>query len=254
MIDIDIDVDFFVEDKDKIWFINTESDGLFVADLSELKIHFVRTLPDSPKFRLYTTGIKYGEKLIFFPFYADKLLIYDIKKEIFEEIRSEDLKSGSAQYTICFQYNQSIIAVSTYGENSFLIYDLQYNTLKKIEMTALNVGSLSRDYVIRDDRLFLTFIDRPIIIEINLNNNKCIMHEIAEIEKGFGTICKINDLLVLSSVNGIYTWNCLSEEFHLVSKYPSQLGIQDKNGNLSVGFNDAVAPYRQPFWKSCKFG
>lgn len=254
---INYEMDFLIDDNDKIWYINTNSDGIFYLEKNTFVVHYVKALPDSPQFRLYNSGVKYKQQLFFFPFYADHILVFHIKTGIFEKIECEGLKKEKNQYTISFTKDEKAFAVNTYGATKILIIDMGKKTIEEHLLNEIEQGKLSRDFVVKDDKLYLTMINQAVIYEVNLNDYNINKYVFNADLSGFGTIAENNGLFVLSSVDSIYTWDLVNQCLTKYDNFPKDYGFQLMEGNyikFLPSINLELMKYEQPFWRSVVVG
>ena len=250
MVAYGLEMDFFIEDNERIWFVNRKTEGLFCVNTDDKTICLVSVIPNGGGYRMYCSGIKHDDKLFFFPYLADNILVYDIKNNMFDKITNDSIQSGMAQYTISICHGNNAIAISTYGEQSILVLNLIDHSLSKVKLNVPRNGIIGRDYEVRDGKIFLTMTDCPVLVEVDLCSFKSKNYEEKKLDEGFGTICGVESGLILTGMHGIYLWDIDSDKIDILTKYPSYIGVYDKSGNYNEGFDKNVANYIQPFWKS----
>ena len=215
-----IDTDMIIADKEKCWFIDSNTYYLFCLNCEKKEINYVETISSEMRFRKYNSGVVKNNKIYFFPFNADNILIYDIEEKKFIERKDVNFSRGSAQYSISVAYKNDLIAISTYGDNSIIRYSIDEDIVYKYEIEALMEGSISRDYLVCEDKLYLVKTDRPDIIEIDLNTFESRIHHIESVKEGFGTICLIDKQIVLTGLEGIYIIELPSYKVEKKCEYP----------------------------------
>lgn len=254
---IKLQMDFIIDDVDKFWYINRQSDGLFYVEKESSVVHYIKQLPGESKFRLYNSGVMYKKKLFFFPFYADHILVYHIDTGEFEQIRHEVFQKENNQYSISFVFKNIAIAISTYGKRKIIYFDLEKETVKESELNQIERGTFSRDYVIKDDSLYLTMTDVSVIYEIDLINADVKKYMLDVQSLGFGTIAQYGKYFILSGNDGVYMWNIGTNEVNRYNNFPDGYGFQTFDGihiDFSSDINSASLKYGQPFWRSVVMG
>ena len=252
-------MDFIINDDEKIWFSSGANNALFCYDGIEKQLHFVDHFPDERinTFRLYSSGIKYDKKLIFGPFHAKSIAIYDKIEKKFTMIPVETSLSGKIPFCNIFSWKEYIYFVATGVKQVILKLDMKTYAVNVLEyeigQMAVSPDFMCRELTLVENTLFCAFFSVSKILEFDLEKDIFVEHTISK-GNGFGTIAHQGDALWLSEQNKIIKWSYLDHTIEEYYEFPDDYGMQVFSDNqylgLKKGFQDQFSKWHQPFFRS----
>lgn len=252
MITTDIWMDFLIDDKGKYWFINGEGEALFYIDKKTCVTHFVSCMPNERKRRLYNSGLKYKDELWFMPFYAKHILIYNISMNIFERIELSELYKTNAQFSLCKKSDNIAYVVATNLEHLLLKINLDTKEVYQISFAKYldKKDILSRDAVLKNGKLFLTVINQPMILMVDLIDNSIKKYIVLGTKYGFGTIVEKEQKFILTNPEGVFEWEICTESAKKIMQYPQNVECNNTKKIIKFGEQIEGLNGKQPFWNS----
>lgn len=155
-----------VKKDDKIWFSAREINGLYSVREDGTGLEYHGSFPNEPEWQTYLHGtcILYGEKIIFTPYYAGRIGMYDISQNEFQELIPENNICLSG-YLSAVLYKSYLILLPEQKSNDVIVkIDLEKKNVKCIKNWEKEFeldsqeGMLFREYCIVDDKIYAPII------------------------------------------------------------------------------------------------
>lgn len=127
--------DFVVIDN-KIWFSSSVMNGIFCADVDGGHAAFVAVFPGSSLFqrRLYTEVYAYGDELIFIPYMAEKISVYNMSKDVFIQLETPHSRmQRRTRAYVSAQWKNKILLFHDYVSELTILNTDDY-TIRKIPL------------------------------------------------------------------------------------------------------------------------
>lgn len=161
-----------VIEGNKIWFSAIDCNGIFVGNLDTGAVKLLDVFPDEPLLKqwLYVKVIKKESKLVFFPYTADKVAIYDLDEERFADLiklpHSEDGNLNKVQIVIDYR---DIIYIFGMGFN---VYEFYWNDKKivineKLSLKTQKYG-FSDNYIVDNENIIIPAFQTNAVYKYNL--------------------------------------------------------------------------------------
>lgn len=251
-------MDAIVEDGDKIWFSLGNCNGLFCYDKSNKTTIRKGTFPGEKIFeqRLHGAGMKIENKIYFSPVKAKNIAIYNtvtnqfvlvpIDYEVKKDFRCFNMaRWNNYLYFISTAFQPLIIRLDM-SDLSIIFY--QYD----LEGVDLDKDFMSRETVILQKSLYFTLVDKPIVMEFDMEQGIFIEHQLPTTDC-FNTISFYQNAFVLGGKYSIVKWSLVSNRMKTFNDFPQDYGMQvliDGEINSNKGFHEANHIYDFPFFKS----
>lgn len=225
-------------DDDKVWYSAMGFNGLFCYDLVQQKLDFMGIFPNE---YLYTPFLfrcckKWKDNLVFIPYNAHDIYIFNIEKKEFTKVPLNDDTNEKQKFNCAVVYKNSVVM---FGENLPYILDLNLQDLTYNKITGLydelsNVGTTGLKYyvsnhylMINDTNCLLLGAKSNVLINYNLES-----HEF--------------DLKRLGDDNGVYN-NFIKKEndLYLIPEKNRRFSIWSIEQNKLIEFGDTIDKNRQ---------
>lgn len=164
-----------VIEGNKIWFSAVDFNGIFVGDLDTGVAELLDIFPDEPllKYWLYIRVIKKESKLVFFPYTADKVVIYDLDEKRFTDfIKLPHREDGN------FNVNAKAKNVIDCGDIIYIfgmgltVYEFYWNDKKIMinEKLSLNIPKkdFSDNYILDKENVIIPVFGTNMVCKFNL--------------------------------------------------------------------------------------
>lgn len=226
-----------------LWASELERNGLYKIDLQSKCTQFVDKFPIAECRKPFYDVIYENGELIFIPFRADVLLIYNIKRE---EFRSIVIKSSEEEKFTVGILEEGIVYLFPYRGNRIAKVDLVQgkvtyeNRIIRCIKKNLAIEELFSFGRIYKKEIYLTLRDRNIIIKYDIEGNAYESYDFGGQEFIEVTGCIIVDrmLYLIDSQGILYIFN-------LVTKSYSEMSLLG-DGTINP-FGDIVN-YRNELW------
>lgn len=216
---LNIKIQCFIEYKDSIWFVPEEASILCQYHLNRESIVHVWLIPgDAMRALAYNKILKYQNKLVFIPFGAEEIAIFDIEEEVFKKIKlpeeayqnfhkfDDGFIKGNYIYLIPGTYPYVLrINMNNYKlEQSKNLYKMCQRYLNKLNGT-VDLSAGSYDGV---RTLFIgygVYYDREIyvgVLKINIETFHIYIRELRHVESWIKGMLWHNERLFLYSAEG----------------------------------------------------
>lgn len=249
-------MDFLIDDEDKLWFIDGQNTGIFFVDKKSGNVKFVSKLPGGydDTIRAYNGGIKYKNKLVFCPFHARTVLVYQIDEEKSEEILLDPSVAGKVQFANTMVVDNYLIMIGSYREHILVKFNLEDYSYKvfNYEKYLGKDNTLYRDMVCVDGEIFAVSKKDGIILSFDVKKETFAAIN-KSISTGFGTIAYDGKNIWLSGEKGVYKISNIYDDDAEQIYYPDSLGmyaVADKQKKYVIGFDKQISKWGQPFFKS----
>lgn len=182
---------------DKIWFTARETNGLFCMDISGDNIEYMGSFPNELEDGSYLYGecVLHEDVIIFAPYVAEELAVYDTKKKEFQKYPLDKNLCGN-HYLPIIKWNDEVILLPTQKNNSVIVRininnrEIQYiNDWQDKFIINDNISELFFDYCIKGNILYAPVIAaQGQIMKYNLENHEiCCMQ--VDVVEAYKTIC-----------------------------------------------------------------
>ncbi len=216
---LNIKIQCFIEYKDSIWFVPEEASILCKYDLNQERIVHIWLIPgDAMRALAYNKILKYQNKLVFIPFGAEEVAIFDIEEEAFTKIKlPEEAYQNFHKFDDGFIKDNYIYLIpGTYPyvlrinmnnyklEQSKNLYKMCQRYLNKLKGT-IDLSAGSYDGV---RTLFIgygVYYDREIyvgVLKINIETFHIYIRELRHVESWIKGMLWHNERLFLYSAEG----------------------------------------------------
>lgn len=199
-----------VEDEDKIWFCSDNQKALCEIDkatrevkvLAEFDTEILQYDFFEESVHLYTSIQKIKDKLILVPWLADKIAIYDLKKDKIQYIDFADRIGGRKHvYCNCNFYNSFVYKNYVYmlpeTYHAILILDINTNKIEYLSecITVIEnrmerdvCGAYLGDVINIENIAWFSSCCTNLMIKLNLDTNRFEYHEVVSDISGMGAI------------------------------------------------------------------
>lgn len=229
--------DFCIENND-VWMVHGEFNALIHLDLKTGRTEYITSVPDliSMKEFLYIRILKYKQKLVLVPYYANYLAVYDLKSQKF--VYMQDIKKiykkAIAFSDACIKNNILYCIPYMIGEP---ILKLDLDSLSSFEVVSTESEKL-KGYIINHCALCGNYIygaipKSPYIIEYDIENNKVSFFKIDQVT-GISGITTDNEKLYLQNIpeKTLIVWNITNQsviEKFVLEEVSGAISVFDKN-------------------------
>ncbi len=220
--------DAYINDKE-IWFASTSFNGLFCLNKGSGKIDFKGHFPSENirQTRLFCKVVFFNNKLMFIPYNASAIMIYDIEIGAFEriELLKGELKKKFWSYSIYKNY--IYIMPLSYGK--ILRYNIKTGTLENMNSWNEHVkkhGVMNdmwfRDVIQKDGKLYCPFYQSNFLFVFDLETNKIENYEIGNKEEKYISIQNDGEKfwLIPKDLKSILCWDKSTNEYLYFDDYP----------------------------------
>lgn len=203
----------FCVDGDDIWFVYGKVCMLCKYSILDDKCQVVDEIPVNNPFQegTFTKIIKVKEKLFFIPCWAENIIVYDTKKNMFTKILSEN--RNIMKFCMAYQVNNEIICIpSSYSEIVVIDTD-KLNIIKRYdvskEVQANNIKYFNSATLIDEKQVLMVSPQSSKIFVYNIERNKFENYEVDIDAVGFSYVIQLEDRMVLcdNASQKIYLYN-----------------------------------------------
>ena len=187
-----------IEYDNKIWFSARETNGLFRMGLHGENFEYMGSFPNEPEDKTYLYGecVVYEEKIIFAPNMAQELAVYDMKKQMFQNIPL-DTKLCNNQYLAIVKWNDEVFLLPAKNRNRIIVRinikngDIQYiDDWQNKFIIDDNAENIFFDYCIKENILYAPVISsKGQIMKYNLETQDISCIQMATTESYRGICC-----------------------------------------------------------------
>lgn len=174
--------DFVVTDN-KIWFSSSVMNGIFCADTDGGHAEHVAVFPDESLFqrRLYTEVYAYGDELIFIPYMAEKISVYNTAENTFIQIEAPNNRSQrQARAYVSAQWKNKILLFHDYMPEMAILNTSDY-TIRRIPLPIKQkIFRFARINCVVDDCAYM--VVNNMLITVQLDCDQLTIREIAPSE------------------------------------------------------------------------
>lgn len=257
-------MDAIVDDGENIWFALGNYNGLYCYNKKTKYVFWKGRFPNerTEVERLYGNVCKVGDNLIFAPVRAKEIAIYNILQEKFTKVPITYKYRNELRCFNMAQWKNYIFFISTSFQTlvirmNVIDFSLKYY-LYELDECDLNKNFVGREVVIYEDSLYFVIQDKPIVIELDIEKEEFIKHQLST-EECFNTIACSEDMFFLSGAQSVIKWNPKTNVIVEYANFPETYGVQiidDKNGRIifKEGFQKKYVVWNFPFFKSIVLG
>lgn len=252
-------MDFFIIEDKCIWYSDGEMNALYRYSRDNKNLEIVNSFPSNEikSFRLYAAAVDLGDRIVFSPYHAENIAIYDKKKNEFETINLPSRIVRHIPFDIIQKYNRYICMIASGVDSLILRLDIDTKEIvihkyKKYDTDA-EYSYLCRDSVIVGDSVFIGMRNHAIIVEYVITQGKVIYHKISGSE-GIGTLAYHNGFFWVSRESTIEKIDLVNGTMLKYDQFPNGFAMQyiNRDGKLmkSDKFDKEVSTWGKPFFKS----
>lgn len=245
-----INADCACFDKKNGWFFNNEYGVLCKYDVATKEINLQYKVPDEFRWGSIQMSIC-GDRIFLYPYWCNKLLIFHIVKEIFEEI--EIVCSTEKNLPVSYiGYYKNCIYV--YLINNAAIVEVNADTLvcRKFELPQMLLhNTASNDIKCVNGSILFPVISKNMILEFEIESRKVKEHVVNDFSGGVYTIVYDGDLYWITGSNKAYVkWDKRTGK--IVEKWdlPSTLRVYCTEQNKWIKYQNPSSVSTFPFLKS----
>lgn len=241
--------------ENKVWCYSRKLNYLLAFDVRTSEVTFCQKVPykREGKERLYASMKEIDGKIYLIPFYAKKMMVFDIKKELFSEIELDEdvfkMKQDGPFFMAVESYARYLYVFPAYSK-FILRVDTDTNEVayisgweKEIEEFSFekNDGYFRRQVVLLDDKMYVPFCTANAVLELDCVTMKYKIHQLGQQNMGYSGIGFDGKAFWLSARKGdsIVKWVPHTGDMHSLENR----GAQSKSDLVYVGimcFEDRV--------------
>lgn len=234
----------FVVINDKIWFSSSVMNGIFCADADGGYAEHIAVFPDNSLFqrRLYTEVYAYGDDLIFIPYMAEKISVYNMSKNTFIQLTAPNSRNQRrARPYVSAQWKNKILLFHDYMPELAILNTDDY-TFRKISIPIkkeiFRFGSIN---CVIDNCAYV--VVNNILIMIQLDCDKLTVKEIAPNEvRMVGIRYDGKQFWIIDCKNQLYKFRLGEEEIHKALKL-----LQVSEDTIFFRFQDMIISDHEAF-------
>lgn len=211
------------------WFVSGTFNGVFRYCISTKTTEFVASIPDEEydQIRLVSNVCSYKNKIVFVPYMATKLHIFDIVTKCWTNI---SLIENKIQLLFLGAQVKNTILLIQNDLHYFVIYDIESNE-KKIVKLPTTIKGVTGQGIVYDKKFCIGIRDTNQILKINLLSAKVEIIRIGNTEQVFHLFSSIgNKILMKDNFGNILSTNMDFSEMHIIYSFrdfDSKLNIND---------------------------
>lgn len=226
-----------VKNKDKMYFVSEDFNGLFYSDLGEEKAHFIGNIPGEyiNQKRLYgSLQLVRDRYLCMIPFTAKEIAVYDIENNKFDKVPLPDeIRHKSIKFMPSAVIGGDIYIFETYGTSiyKFDVCDRALYTVNSWEdkISEEKIFDDSDAYfryqtAISANNIYVPFCNANAVLVFNYADNVCSIEILGKEQNGYSGIWRENDKLYFSPRNV----GNKGAEWNLQEKRVNYLNVIDK--------------------------
>jgi hypothetical protein len=232
-----IGFDDFVFDGKFIWFSAIDHNGLYRMDINLKNIEYMGSFPREPQegMRLFFACTKSDNNLIFAPFNADNIAIYDIKTGGFSSVSTRERVNPEdkvEKYNGIVSYKDKIFMLPCYYP-SIDSYSVDKQALKTgyswMGESSKQYKAISdlyyRRYLISEERyLIIPLCNMNAVLQYDMEEEKSLIFEVGESGYSYSGICYDGRYYWLSPRHDtpIVRWDKLNKNYTIYDKFPEE--------------------------------
>jgi len=216
----------WVEDEGNIWLPMADKNGICKIDCSSGNTELVMQFPnyDITKKDLYFYSLYMDNKIIFVPYRAEEVAVYDIKKELLEVV---PLKHADSLFEGVYSEENKFVDGLMYGSSAYMfgysypaIVKLDINTMKLTYLTdwmayypcsKVHFGFLAEGHAQIGSDVYLAMKNTNMLIRLNLESGVTEVFPIECAEKKIMSVATYSGNVLLISWEdcgiGVASWN-----------------------------------------------
>lgn len=216
----------------EVWSYSLKFNYLIATDMETKQVTFCQKVPyeNQGKERLFASMKEVDGKIYLIPFYAKKMLVFDIEKKEFGEIKIDETVFKNAKNGPYF------MGVESY-ENYLYIFPAHCRVILRLDTTTSQIeyiagweqkiediifekndGYFRRQVVEVDGRFFVPFCTANAVLELDCITMKYQIHLLGQQKIGYSGICFDGKEFWLSARTGdnIIKWNPIENEVSIL--------------------------------------
>lgn len=231
---LNIEIEDAALNGNEIWFMALNFNSLFCLDRSNNKTELAGIFPQESYAaqRLYTSMKRVGKKIYFVPFYAKKIIVYNIEEKKFTSLTIDKQEIGCNLESPLFMgveeykhylfflpvYSKAIIRLNTLNDELEYIKDW-YAQINKYVFNEKD-SYFRRQNIIIGDRLYAPFCNANAILELNCDTLQFKVHRLGDTPNGYAGICDGGGTFYLAPRNGedLICWNPTTNTTEIVEQ------------------------------------
>ena len=237
--------DCFVRKGNHLWFMERRKSGIYHMNLNTQKVQKIADLPsgENNQLFLYRTMVMWNEKIVFVPYNAEDIVIYDINTKVIHKLTEKT----ETQYMMAFSFDKWVYMFATRGGEVLKLnmetFEVEY--LNFAEKLVTFVSDETQNWIWNqfyqyEDKVYFPLIQTNIIGVFDLQSESITTMEVGKKGETYHTLCGINEhLCVTERSNGHIQWlNCKTGEIlyekWLDMKEPMECTHSFSCGNAAV--------------------
>lgn len=245
-----INADCACFDKKNGWFFNNEYGVLFKYDVATKAISLQYKVPVEFRWGSVQMSIC-GDRIFLYPYWCNKLLIFHIVKEFFEEV--EIVASTEKNLSVRYVGNYKNY-IYVYLINNAAIVEINTDTLacSKFELPQMLLhNTASADIKCVNGSILFPVISQNMILEFEIESRKVKEHVVSDFSGGVYTIVYDGDLYWITGSNKAYVkWDKRTGKTVEKWDLPSTLNVYCTKQNKWIKYENPSSVSTFPFLRS----
>ena len=221
-------------DGETAWFAAATFNGFFRMDFKDYSVEYIAMFSDEPvrKPGLYSVCCIYGDEVLFIPFFAHNLYIYNVVSHKTDKyvIDVPKWRGDNWGFYVYCQKNEYVYMVSCRQfyivrfnmiTKEIKVYDKWYGEFQKRYPFINYPWVISSEICEYDDKIYIPCYANNVIIVFDILEDRISFAEINNDIRGICTICRAENYFVISTVNGEFFRGDLQKDRNVWFRYIS---------------------------------
>lgn len=205
----------------KIWFSSSVMNGIFCADMDGGYAKYIAIFPGDSLFQriLYTDVYAYGDELIFIPYMAEKISVYNMSSDSFIQLEAPNSRSQrQGRAYISTQWKNKILLFHDYMSELVILNTDDYSMRKICLPITKEIFRFARINCIVNNCAYV--VASNILIIVQLDDDKIAVREIAPKEVQLvGIKYDGQQFWVIDRKNQLYKFQTIEKKIQKVLKF-----------------------------------